>query len=173
MTRMFLQTVLVFALSAMLIGCEPPARKKRNNVPGSNRFAAARELVVTGKYEEGIKELKHYQGQHPEGEHASRAGLFLGKAYLATDDLPAAQAAFEQTIQSFPESLEAHKSRYKLAMILFWENKTDEALKAFEAISSKPDGPLAAEAGMVAKHLRSQLPAKEKEDVPPKEEEAS
>lgn len=164
MSRLFIHAVIVFILSATLVGCEPAAGKQRNKVPGGNRFAAARELVVKGQYKEGIKELKHYQEQHPQGEHASRAGLFLGKAYIATNDFPAARVAFEQTIQSFPNSLEAHKCSYKLAMILFWENKTEEAIKAFEAISSQPDGPLAAEATAMAKHLRGKLPAKEKTD---------
>ena len=75
-------------------------------------FGSIRQLVCDGQYEKAIPKLKAYQGRH-----ASRAGLFLGKAYLALGDLKMARQAFEDTVRKFPKTLEGHKCRYKLAMV--------------------------------------------------------
>lgn len=115
---------------------------------GQDRFDVARRDVCEGRYAEAVDTLKNYRG--PEG---SRAGLFLGKAYLALGDVAEARAAWEQTRQDFPTSVEAHKCRYKLAMLDMLSGDDEAAAAAFRAMGDAPDGPLAAEATAMADFL--------------------
>jgi len=118
-------------------------------------FHNGRTLVCEGKYREAIAPLEKYQREQPRGKNASRAGLFLGKAHLALEDHAAARQAFDATIKDYPDSLEAHKCRYKLGLLDLLEGKDDEALVRFEALANQPDGPLAAEALAWTRHLKA------------------
>ena len=120
-----------------------------------DRFPAARALVTRGAYEEAIPDLRQYLKDNPQGKNASRARLFLGKAYMGLGRLDQARIAFAETIEKHPGSLEAHKSRYKLAVIDLLEDKEVEAARRFERLAQQPDGPLAPEATAMAAHLRA------------------
>ena len=109
-------------------------------------FVSGRELVTQGRYADAIPLLRGYIQDHPSGKHASRAHFFIAKAQIGLGDLTAARAAFLETIGRHPESLEAHKSRYKLGMIDFWEGDRAAARKRFAGLADRPDGSLAPEA---------------------------
>lgn len=127
----------------------------RNASPNSD-FDQGRSLVVAGKYAEAIPVLRRYLKEDPQGKHASRAGLFLGKAHLALGDIEAARQAFDDTHRNYPDSLESHKSKYKLAMISLLSGDRQDALERFQQLAQAPDGPLAAEATAMAEFLRQQ-----------------
>ena len=115
-----------------------------------------RDLVVAGKYEEAIEELNDYLQESPQGRFASRASLFLGKAYLALGDLNSAQNEFERTIKKYPATLEAHKSHYKLALIAMLRGEKADARLRFAKIAKRADGPLAPEARAMESYLAPQ-----------------
>ena len=140
--------VLPLCLSLLNCGCGQNA-----STQGKKDFAG-RTLVVQGKYKEAIPVLKEYLRDHRRGKFASRAGLFPGKAHLGLEQFETAKQAFQKTTSDYPNSLEAHKSRYKLAIIALLQDQTDGASRQFQQLSNRPDGPLAAEAMAFAAYLR-------------------
>lgn len=115
----------------------------------ADRFEAIREMVCDGEYQAAIPKLKSYSGTNN-----SRAGLFLGKAYLGLGDIENAKAAFESTSKKFPKTVEAHKCQYKLALLSYFSGETESAKAQFERLANEPDGPLAAEARAFAEFLK-------------------
>lgn len=129
---------MLFLLSLTFSGCDR----------ASDDFESIRLQVCRGNYRDAIPKLEAYSGQHE-----SRAGLFLGKCWLGLDDFDKARGAFKTTIRNYPETLEAHKCRYKLALLLFMEGNQELAKEQFQQIADRKDGPLVAEAGAFAKRL--------------------
>ncbi len=132
----------------LLFGC--------NSNP-EDHFAIGRSYVTQGQYEQAIPILKQYLQQHPDGPHSSRAGLFLGKAYMGLGDLAEAKRAFQRTVREYPDSLEAHKCRYKLALVDVFQSRPQEARKRFQQLADHPDGPLAPEAASWQRFLVQEL----------------
>ena len=118
----------------------------RDERGGNTSFHRGRDLVRSGQYEEAIAPLTQYLEQHHDGEHASRAGLYLGKAHVALGDFDGAREAWGRTVRDYPGSLEEHKCRYKLAYLAFIEGDDADAYAQFSVLADNPDGPLAAEA---------------------------
>lgn len=122
-------------------------------------FKEGRSLVTQGRYAHAVPTLEQYLREHPRGKHASRAGLFLGKAHLGLGQWDEAAAAFTLTIERYPQSLEAHKARYKLAVVALLRGDTADARDRFAAMARSPDGPLAPEAKAAAEFLAAALAA--------------
>ncbi len=120
---------------------------------GRDEFFAGRSLVVSGNYQRAVSVLRRYLQANPKARHASRAGLFLGKAYLALGQYQDARAAWENTVATFPGSLEGHKCRYKLAFLGMIMGDGESARRQFEELASRPNGPLAPEAKAFAAYL--------------------
>ena len=125
-------------------------------------FAKGRTLVTQGKYRQAIPCLQEYLATHSKGRYASRAIFFIGKAHIGLGEMDLARAAFNDTRRGFPESLEAHKARYKLALIDLLEGHVDQAIQGFSSLADNPDGPLAPEAKAMVAFLTSQS------NIPPK-----
>ena len=106
-----------------------------------------------GDYEAAIPLLREYLRKYPNGRNASRAQFFLGKAYIGLGRLSEAAIEFDATVRNYPGTLEAHKSRYKLAMIAYWQGDSIEARRRFEKLADNPDGTLAPEARAMAEYL--------------------
>lgn len=142
------RSVLIPVVLAAALSCgqNAPGAVGRNSFPG-------RDLVSAGRYEEAVTVLARSFADEPDAAHASRVGLFLGKAHLALGHVGEARDAFQATIRRYPDSLEAHKSRYKLALIDLIEGDEPGALESFRAMSERPDGPLAAEATAMTRYL--------------------
>ena len=145
----------LYILLLILMIVSIPACAKPRGGQASREFDAARLLVTQGKYAEAIPKLQTFQQQHPNHADASRAQFFIAKAYLGMDDLVSARSAFESVIQTYPGSLEAHKSEYKLALIDLWEGRSDEAVARFRSLAEHPNGPLAPEAKAMLHYLES------------------
>jgi hypothetical protein len=118
-------------------------------------FLEARELAVNGRFAEAIPLLEHYLETQPDGKHASRTGLFLGKAHLALGHHDECRAAWKITTERYAETLEGHKCRYKLAFLDFMEGNDAAALEGFRQLAEHPDGPLAPEAKAFAKYIET------------------
>ena len=146
--RLLIGVVILFSCH----GCDRP-RAGAQIRHHSSEFGAARALVVNGEYQRAIASLTDFARQHPNSKHASRAGLFLFKANLALGNIPAARQWCEWTIERFPQSLEAHKCAYKLAMISMLEGEDEDALRQFGVLANRPCGPLAAEATAMVRFL--------------------
>jgi len=139
--KLFPVTLALLAILTVSAGCQQQEKSTDN-------FESIRLQVCQGKYEQAIPALEAYRGKHE-----SRAGLFLGKAWLGIGDYGKAREAFEITVKKFPGTLEDHKARYKLAWLSWVEGDAAQAKQQFEALANRPDGPLAAEAAAFAKAL--------------------
>lgn len=131
-------SLTIIAIAIAIAGCG--AQKKNSD------FEPIRQLVCQSKFAEAIPKLEAYRGKHE-----SRAGLFLGKAYLGLGQNDKARAAFEKTVRQFPDTLEAHKCQYKLAILTFLEGDQQAARVQFSKIS---DGPLTGEAAAFLRFLK-------------------
>lgn len=109
-------------------------------------FKNGRQQIIAGNYDSGIQMLESYLLNYSKEAHASRAQFFLGKAYLGIGDLKQAQREFELTITNYPNSLEAQKSRYKIAFIAFLEDDRHAAIERFQEIAEDKRNPLRPEA---------------------------
>ena len=112
----------------------------------AREFNEARQIVIEGDYAAGVERLKVFLQKNPKSVDASRAGLFLFKAYLAQGEFENAAKWCSWTIQEHPNSLEAHKCQYKLAMLTMLQGKQDEASKRFGELADLSKGPYSAEA---------------------------
>ena len=135
-----MKTVIPLLSLIISIGCAQHA--------SSGQFESIRQLVCEGRYADAIPRLEAYNGRHQ-----SRAGLFLGKAHLGLGDFKKSRQAFSDTVRDFPESLEAHKCRYKLALLCLLQGDSESAKKQFSELSAPPDGPLVAEAAAMAEFI--------------------
>lgn len=145
---LLLTIVCVIAVAG--INCDIVAPKQGNKL-----FHEGRGLVVTGQYSAAIPVLSKYMHLHPSGKHASRAGLFLGKAYLALGHTTKAAEIWALTAKNHPATLEGHKCRYKLALLLMLNGDREKAAEAFGRLADSPDGPLAPEAEAMRTFLLS------------------
>lgn len=146
----FLLLAVACLIAAAGINCDSIAPKQGNKL-----FHEGRGLVISGNYSAAIPVLSKYMHLHPSGKHASRAGLFLGKAYLGLGDTTKAAEIWNLTVKNYPATLEGHKCRYKLAMLLMLTGEKDQAIAAFGKLATSPDGPLAPEAEAMRKFLLS------------------
>jgi len=78
--------------------------------------------------------------------YASRAYLFLGKAFLGQLKFDDAARVFDDGARLFPETLEGHKCRYKRAVVDLLQGNNAAARARFANLAGHPDGPLAPEA---------------------------
>ncbi len=117
-------------------------------------FLHGREQVTLGQYDDAIVTLRDYLTAHPDGKYASRASFFIAKAHLGAGRIGDSRDAFVYTRQRYPGSLEAEKSRYKLAFLLLLEGDKAEAATAFREIAENPQSPLAPEAAAMASFLQ-------------------
>ena len=154
---------LLVLLIPCALGCRQPAA---NDTVKSDDFHRGRTLVTQGKYKEAIPLLQKFIKEQPHHQNASRAGLFLGKLQMGLGDYDMAKVEFEFTIREYPTSLEAHKSRYKLAVIAMLQGDDDDAIKRFAELSEKPDGPLVPEAAAMVRFLRAKKPGGAQAEAP-------
>ncbi len=138
--------LLVSVLLLMILGC-PNSREERR------LFLEGRELVVMGRYEEAVFVVERYLSAYPRGKYASRAYLFLGKAYLGQLKLDDAARVFDDGSRRFPETLEGHKCRYKRAVVDLLRGDSAAARGCFAKLADNPDGPLAPEARAFERYL--------------------
>ncbi|MEM7252688.1 MAG: tetratricopeptide repeat protein [Pseudomonadota bacterium] len=120
-------------------------------------FSAGREAVIAGRYDEGRSRLRHYLAQHAEGDYASRAQFFVAKSFLGEGDLGRAKAAFAATINRFPSSLEAKKSRDKLALIALLRGDRQQARTEFARVAGGEANALRPEAAAMSRWLTETL----------------
>ena len=137
----------------LVLGLVAAGARCESSREGRDVFREGRRLVTVGHYEEALPVLERYLAEHPQGRQASRAGLFVGKAHLGLGELERAALAFEATARDYPDSLEAHKSRYKLALIALLRGERGDARARFAALAEAPDGPLAPEARAMRRML--------------------
>ncbi len=119
-------------------------------------FQKGRTYVTRGQFQQAISVLDNYLEKYADGRYASRARFFLAKAYLGLGDMESAKSEFALTVRRYPGSLEAHKSRYKMALIDLWQGKRASALEQFQDLADHPDGPLTPEAKAMVLFLSSQ-----------------
>lgn len=136
-----------FLVSVLLIlGCSN-SREERE------LFLDGRERVVMGRYEDAVPVIEHYLSAYPQGKYASRAYLFLGKAFMGQLRFDDAARVFDDGARRFPETLEGHKCRYKRAVVDLLKGDKAAARVRFANLANNPDGPLAPEARAFQRYL--------------------
>jgi TolA-binding protein len=106
-----------------------------------------------GRYKDAVPVIEKYLSEYPQGKYASRAYLFLGKAFLGQLKFDDAARVFDDGTRLFPETLEGHKCRYKRAVIDLLQGDNAAARVRFANLSNNPDGPLGPEARAFQRYL--------------------
>ncbi len=135
----------VFLLS--LVGCE-----SAND--GSATFYQARQRLMRGEFAEADKQFTQFQSDHPTHSLASRAAFLQAKAQLGLGNLKLAESGFQETIRKYPQSEEAHKSRYKIALIALLRGQRADAAAKFQQIVDRKSGTLVPEAAAMLRMLQ-------------------
>lgn len=150
---------LFLFVAALSVACSNPSRETR-------AFTEGRELVTQGRYTEAEIALSACLATFPGGKHASRAQFFLAKCAMGRGDLRMTRTRFEECIRDYPDSLEAHKSHYKLAELDMMENRPEDALRRFREVAARADGPLAPEAEAMSRWLEERFRAASDSETP-------
>ena len=150
--RQSVVTALAVVMTLVLSSCET------RNTGSDALYRQGRDAVRSGDYEAGIAPLTEYLETYPSHRFASQSCLYLGKAYAALGRMSEARTAWERGRDEYPDTLEGHKCRYKLAWLSFIEGDSAAALAGFRAMADNPDGPLAAEAKAFADFLEKGAP---------------
>lgn len=143
-SRMYAITTCI----VLLAGCQ--ARQDRAAL-----FHNARGELMRGAYARAASEFERFLERFPDHALASRASFLLAKCHLGLNNYNVATRQFEATIREFPESEEAHKSRYKLGVIAMLSNFREAALQHFRPLVEQPDGVLAPEATALVRFLEA------------------
>ena len=162
--RTFPRIMIVVGLLAAVSSCQQQKRRE-----GDADFKGARQLAVDGNYAAAGKAFQKYVDEKPQGRDASRAGLFLFKVHFSEGNFKEAASWCEWTMRNHPASLEAHKCRYKLALISLVQGDTQDAIARFGTLADQPDGPLAAEATAMRRFLQSVEIVPDEDALPPDE----
>jgi TolA-binding protein len=121
--------------------------------PSPERFHEGRAALMQAKFPRAIEQLSEHLEKHPEGDLAGRATFLIGKAHLGLGDWAAAETWFEKTMQKFPNTEEAHKAQYKIAVVKLLQGETAEAKKRFAELAEHPNGSYTPEAVAMTRYL--------------------
>lgn len=124
----------------------------------SGKFHEGRDALMHGRFDEAIAALNEHLKRHPQGELAARATFLIGKCHLGKGDFTASERWFEKTIQQFPATEEAHKAKYKIAIVKLLTGDAVDAESRFESLAQEADGPYTPEAVAMAKYLSEAEP---------------
>ena len=133
-------------VSSVVVGCGA-------NEVSNPRFKAGRQALMQGRYKPAIAKLQGYLQETPNGRLASRASFLKAKAYLGLGKYDQSRQQFEHTMREYPDSEEAHKSRYKLAMLSLLEGKQADAWNRFAELTKNPSGTLVPEAAAMLRYF--------------------
>ncbi len=136
-------------VASVVVGCGA-------NEVSNPRFKAGRQALMQGRYEPAIAKLQAYLQDNSGGRLASRASFLMAKAYLGLGKHKQSRQQFELMIREYPNSEEAHKSRYKLAMLSLLEGKQADARERFAQLTENPSGTLVPEATAMLRYLDEQ-----------------
>lgn len=118
-----------------------------------NLFRQGRQAVTQGRFQQAVPILRRYIEEKPQGKYVSRALFFIAKAHIGLKEYDKAQAVFAALIRDMPDTLEARKAAYKLALLDLWRGKTEKARQRLQAITAHPDSPLVPEAWAMLRYM--------------------
>lgn len=154
---------LAFAAASLMavVGCQRAS-------DGSTEFRQARERLMHGEFAQAKTEMAEFRANYPTHPFASRAAFLQAKAELGLGNLHQAEQDFQATINQYPNTEEAHKSRYKLAMIALLRGDRQKAAEGFQQIADRKSGTLVPEAVAMLRMLRGdeKLPLPDPQDEP-------
>lgn len=139
----------------LLVGCHSPP-------PVAEDFHTARAALHDGEFKLAESGFLVFLAEEPDHELASRASFLLAKAYLGQKRWKDARVQFQRTIEAFPQSLEASKSRYKLAILDLLQDNRPEAITRLQSLATE-SGPYRPEAVAMLEWLQQQSVAEENE----------
>ena len=148
-----------FCMCSAIVGvtvCVAGCIKQQPRSGAAGSFTAGRQALMRGEFEQAIKYLEAYRRQGKAGALASRATFLMAKSYLGLNDFAAAREWFERTISEYGHSEEAHKARYKLAMISLMQGEMHDARRRFQELVDRPSGTLVPEATAMLQYLDRQ-----------------
>jgi TolA-binding protein len=143
--------LLGFVLTLGVLGCGTDDRGKV-----AREFDVARKLMTSGKFDSAATKLEEFLENHPTHELAGRATFLLAKSHLGRSRFDESKKWFNRTIQRFPESEEAHKAKFKLAVIELLSGNLADAEQQFETLATQSEGPYVPEAQAFSRFLAVQ-----------------
>ena len=150
MNRSTSTVLLIFALLlSFVLGCS------EEKGDAASKFAAARAKVHRAEFSQAIRELKTFLQDHPGHDLGSRAHFLIAKSEMGRNDFDEAAAWFTKTASQFPSSDEAHKAKFKLAMLSLLRGERQRALEQLRKMTDS-NGSYAPEISAWMLHLESQ-----------------
>ena len=143
--------LLGFVLTLGVLGCGTDDRGKV-----ASEFDVARKLMTSGRFDSAATKLEDFLENHPSHHLAGRATFLLAKSHLGQSHFDESKKWFNRTIQRFPNSEEAHKAKFKLAVIEMLEGNLAEAERQFATLAKQSDGPYVPEAQAYSRFLLAQ-----------------
>jgi TolA-binding protein len=125
--------------------------------PSPGKFHEGRTALMQGKFQTAIDLLTEHLLRHPAGDLAGRASFLIGKAHLGLGDWNAAETWFQNTIDKYPQTEEAHKARFKIALAKMLQGETADAQRRFAELAEQREGPYTPEAVALARFLDNDL----------------
>jgi tol-pal system protein YbgF len=131
----------------------PPAEKPASAkpptapVPGSieqigeqAEYDTALAVLREGRYAEAAQTFKKFLADHPGSTYADNANYWLGEAYYVIRNFDKALRAFQNLVNTFPQSAKVPGSRLKIAYIHYEKKDWPAARKALsDIVSDYPD----------------------------------
>lgn len=112
--------------------------------PTGQAFELGRQDVLSGEFESGIQRLERFLDEHHGHDLAVRANFLIAKAHLGLGDYAAAKQWFNHVIEQHPATEEAHKAKFKLAMLSVLQGDREDARQRLESLRMEA-GPYAPE----------------------------
>ena len=116
-------------------------------------FDTARSQILRSNFQEAVVKMESFYDDHRDHELASRASFLIAKAHMGLNDFAESKRWFETTISRYPNSEEAHKSKFKLAMLAVMQEEDAQAIQLLEMIRDTSPGPYAPEVRAWLNHL--------------------
>lgn len=109
----------------------------QTNTADQLRFRQAENLMQTGDYEAAIKEFKQYLRVTNSQRLMADAYMNLAEAYLQTNNITEAIAAFETVVNDFPANERAGSALSELGRISFEQKQYANSYEYYRKLSSE------------------------------------
>jgi len=110
-------------------------------------YQAAFNLMKEGRYDQAAVDLKQFLAQHRDHELASNAQYWLGEVHYVKRDFPAALAAFEGVLSTYPGARKGPDALLKVGYCQYELKRYDRARAALARVTQDyPESTAAVEA---------------------------
>lgn len=117
---------------------------KNTKLSDQDSYQAATKRITNKDYDGGLKAMKAYVKNYPEGKYAANAYYWMGELYLLKNNSAAATTAFNNVVTKFPEHSKVADAMLKLGNIYADNNQPAKARQILTKVKTNFSGTAAA-----------------------------